>query len=646
MKIDPRQRCRFVPAFFAIAALMASADSSAGPFFFYRFTNIADTQPGFPYSSLSPLPSINSSARVAYTGRFSNSGGPGIEAVFSRRELGGIDVLADSATSGYSLFGIDTSINSLHLVSFSALKGHDPTVTVLLRGQGNSATPIISDASSDPNHLANFCGNQINNEGRVAFQARRSDGTHEISTQAEGVLNGVHRVIADEVSGFTNLGCAPSIAHDGTVAFTATYLGRRGIFTKDEYSTNTYTEIINNSSTYSGFGDIALNQFGGLAFTAFLQGGGRGVYRWQNGYVTTLMDTYHNPTGGAPVAVAMNESGVVTYELSRDANGSSIYRGPGSLFGRIVGFGSMLFNNRMVFAAHMSRDAINSTGQVVVGLVFFDGSTVIARGDPVNVLQDIVVAGGLVLTAASEGSVNVGTSLPTPPKGAVMTFDLTFLSLGGRLDVKFGDQVVQSIRASDVGVRKVVSVPLDPKLALGGLQFAFAGGKGAGAQIANVTIPGLSSRPLDAEALASWKIDESGKGVAQIVDVARYPVKTQLVKAATQDPKKPGITLVNATVFSDDGVDASTDLLLGTLRVGGTAPRATKDKMDCTVSDVNGDKLPDLTCAVELTDAALKAGTLSVESMTQSGWAIEGAGALGVRSVRVAAPGSMPRRTE
>ena len=632
MMMNPRQRCRYAPAILALAGLAASVDSSASPFFFYKFTNIADTQPGFPYRTLSPFPSINSSARIAYTGTFANSGGPAIEAVFSRRELGGVDVLADSATSGYWSFGLDTSINSLHLVSFFALQGHDPIATVILRGQGNSATPIISDADSDPNHLSLFCGNQINNEGRVAFRAQRSDGTHEIGTQAEGVLNGVHRVIADEVSGFTNLGCAPSIAHNGTVAFTATYLDRSGIFTKDEYSANTYTEIINNSSTYAGFGDIALNQFGGLAFTAFLQGGGQGVYRWQNGAVTTLMDTYHNPNG-RPVGVAMNESGAVTYALSRDANGSSVYRGPGSLFGRIVGIGSLLFNNRMVFAANMSRDAINSTGQVTVGLVFFDGSTVIARGDPVNTLQDILAVGGLVLAVATEGSVNVGTPLPTPPKGAVLTFDLTFLSLGGQLDVKFGDKVAQSIRAADVGVRKVVSVPLDPKLALSGLQLSFSGQKGAGAQIANLMIPGLSSRPLESEELAKWKIDESGKGVASIVDVARYPVKTQLTKAPTQDPKKPGITLVNATVFSDAGVDASADLMLNTLRIGGTAPRATKDKLDCTVSDVNGDKLPDLTCAVELTDAALKAGAVPVESMTQSGWAIEGSSVLGASRV-------------
>src|SRR5690242_9198053 len=194
----------------------------------------------------------------------------------------------------------------------------------------------------------------------------------------------------------------------------------------------------------------------------------------------------------------------------------------------------------MVFAAHISRDAINSTGQVVVSLVMFDGSTVIARGDPVNLLDTIHFTGSLVLTAAADGGAGAGTSLPTPPKGAAMTFDLTFLSLGSQVDVKLGGKVVQSIRAADVGVRKTVSVPLDPELARGGLQIALTGKKGASVQIAAVTIPGLSDKPLDADALAKWKPDSSQKGgVVSVTNVARYPVKVQLAKVTTATASTP-----------------------------------------------------------------------------------------------------------
>jgi hypothetical protein len=208
-----------------------------------------------------------------------------------------------------------------------------------------------------------------------------------------------------------------------------------------------------------------------------------------------------------------------------------------------------------------------------------------------------------------------------------MTFDLTFLSLGSQVDVQLGGKVVQSIRATDVGVRKAVSVPLDPALASGGLQIVLAGKKGASVQIAAVTIPGLSEKPLDSSALANWKVDDSRKGgVVSVTDVARYPVKVQLTKAGAG---ATGTTLVSATIFSDASVDASADLLLASLRIGGVAPRAAKSGPECKVSDVDGDKLVDLTCAVELPDAVLKAGTVSVEAMTQSGWAIEGANTLG-----------------
>jgi hypothetical protein len=220
-----------------------------------------------------------------------------------------------------------------------------------------------------------------------------------------------------------------------------------------------------------------------------------------------------------------------------------------------------------------------------------------------------------------------------------MTFDLTFLSLDSQVDVKLGDKVVQSIRASDIGVRKVVSVPLDPELARGGLQIALAGKEGASVQIAAVTIPGLSEKPLDADALANWKVDESRKGgVVSVTNVARYPVKVQLAKAGAGGAT--GTTLVSATIFSDEGVDASADLMLASLRIGGVAPRATKGGPECKPSDVNGDKLVDLTCAVEVPDVVLKAGTVPVEAMTQSGWAIEGASTLGATRLSLRASAS------
>lgn len=608
---------------FALTGLSTSADSNASAFFFYKFTPIADSLPGFPYSSLDPFPSINSSGRIAFSGTLTG----GVAGVFTRLGTGGVNTLATSDPQGFSDFGIETSINSLNMVSFSAIRIHnpDPIITTILRGEGNSSTKLLSDASSDPNHLTDFCGIQINNEGSVAFRAERSNGKHEIRAHGAGQLNGVFRIIAEEGSEFSDLHCAPSIAHDGTVAFGATRDFRRAIFTRTE--SGTLTRMIADTDGFTSFSDLALNQFGGLAFTASLAGfGGQGAFRLKDGFLSTLMTTNQPNPDGRPVAVSINESGTVAFGLSRDANGSSVHLGPNSVFGRIVGIGNLVFNGRLVRDAMIGGGAINSTGQVVVSLGFFDGSVVIARGDPVNLLNDIVFTGAMVLTAASDGGVDVGTNPPAPPKGAVLTFDLTFLSSGGQLDVKLGTKVVQSIRASEVGVRKVVSVPLDPALTKGGLQFSLSGKKGSGVQIGAVTVPGISSKPLSMEELASWKVDESRGGVASFTNTARYPAKIQLTKTGAQDPKT-GLTPVSAAVLSDEGVDASADLMLSTLRVAGIATKK------CTTGDVNGDKLKDLVCDVALTDAALKARTVSLEAMTQSGWGIEGAAAVGAAGV-------------
>lgn len=609
----------------AIGAIMASADSHAAGMFFYKFTPIADSGPGFPYTGIAPFPSINSSGRIAFGATLTG----GNEGVFTRLGTGPVETLLDAGTSGYSSFGLETSINSLSMVSFTALKTTSGGSTrSILRGQNFSATPLIAESSD----LSAFCGIQINNFGRVAFRAKRKDGTQEIRTQGEGVLTGVKRIIVHEgtgVSDYSQLGCAPSIAHDDTVAFTATRFGRRAIYSID--AAGVETRWIDNSSTFDFFNEIALNAQGGLAFTSSLQGGGEGVYHLNGGFLAKLMDTYGN-FEGRPVNVALNEHGTVVYERSREANGSSVYVGPGQVFGRIIGFGNLMFN-RMVHDVHISRGAINSTGQVAVQIQFFGGSTMVARGEPVRLIDTTHYTGGLVLSSETDGGVNVGTTFPTPPKDALLTFDLTFFSPDGQLDVTLGGKVVQSIAASEVGVRKLVSVPLDPELVKGGMQFVLQG-KGASAQVANVILPGLSSKPLDLEAFSNWKVDESGGGIADAVNVARYPVAVQVTKAAFQDPKKRGITLLNAAVLSDEGVDATADLVLSSLRLAGTAPRTRTDKAglgepDCIVTEVNGDKLNDLVCAVELTDAVIKSGALPLEALTQSGWSIEGAGAFG-----------------
>ena len=634
MNNDHRTRSRCSRSLAALAlsllGLGIAFDSDAGPFFFYKFTSVADSRDGFPYAALIGFPSINSSGRIAFPARLTG----GVEGVFTRLGTGGVNTLADTGAGPFNDFGIETSINSLNTVLFVGLKIADPVVTTLLRGEGNSATPLISTSDD----LFEFCGVQINIQGTAAFRATRGNGTHAILAQGAGPLTGVQRTIAEDTSEFSSLDCNPSIDFDGDVAFIAQLPnGTRGIFTRN-VNGGTLTQVVdNNNGPFASFDAVALNQSGGLAFTSSLQGSGRGLFRAREGAITQVADS----SSGDIAGFSINESGRVAYELSFGANGSAIFLGPGGLFGRLIGTGSVLFGRTVNFV-HIDRDALNSTGQIAVWILFTDGSSMIARGDPVRFPDFTLPTAALQLTTGSGSGVDVGTSLPTAPHHFNLSFDLTFLSPGGVLNVKLGDTVLKSIAATEPGVRRHVSIPIDMRAlakdrsvgATSSLRFALSGKPGLSAQIADVVIPGLLVDQMNAGALSRWRVDSSGGGSAAVVDTTRYPVKIRL-DAEKQKADKSGLSVVTVTVLSAEGFDASTDIDRSTLRLAGSAPRTKRDKAGaeqpaCETRDMNGDKLEDLMCEVEIKALGKpeRDTTLRLEGMTSFGLGIFGSDVL------------------
>lgn len=600
-----------------------SADASA--FFFYRFTPIADSQGGFPYEALFGFPAINGSGRVAFNARLTG----GVEGVFTRLGQGGINTLADSGEFNFG-FGISPSINSLHTVLFVGLKqGSDGIIETFLRGSGNSATPLVS--SSDDLH--SFCGTQINIEGTAVFRAERADGHKVIRAQGAGQLNGVFRTIAEEGSEFSALNCSPSIGADGTVAFVGTRNGRRGIFTRAK--NNQLTVIADDNGPFAGFGSLALNQQGGIAFVAVRQGFGLGLFRIKNGSFVTVNSFAPNIPGvGTPGGFSINESGQVAFESDFGASGSFVSLGPNSLFGRVIGTGSVIAG-RVVQFAHIDRDALNSVGQLVVFLIFTDGTSMIARGDPVRFPDTVVATGALqVATLAAGESVTVSTPITVPPAHLTLSFDLTSVTADGELTVKLGNKVLKSIPATDPGVRRRVSIPIDAraiakeeKLAhMAPLQFVFAGKSAASAQISDVTLPGVLLDRMDSPTLTRWRVDTSSGGSATVVSAARLPVKIRLSRA--QDPK-----VVKLVILSSKDFSAPADIERSSLRLAGLPVRkapdaAGKEQPACEVRDVNKDKVPDLVCEVELgsRETSKRGETLRLEAMTHHGWGVAGAG--------------------
>jgi hypothetical protein len=628
MSIEYTRRRRIATAFILTVVLVLSGRTvHAGPFFFYRFTVIADTKTGFPYQSVSGFPSINSSGRIAFRAILTG----GVEGIFTRLGTAGPNTLADTGSGEFSGFGLATSINSLNTVLFVALKiGPNETTEVLLRGEGNSATPLLTSSSN----LGNFCGTELNIQKVAALRARRGDGRNEI--RAHGPLTGTFRIIAVEGSEFASLGCAPSIDFDGTVAFTATRSGRRAIFTRN--TSNLLTEVINDTSTFAGFGAVALNRQGGLAFTASLQGGGRGLFRIKNGVLTRIADT--SSPGGDFEGFSINESGQVVFERSLGANGSAIFRGPGTLFGRLVGAGSVLFGRTVAFA-HVDRGSLNSTNQIAVWIIFTDGSEMIVRGDPVSFPDTVATTGALQLTTAMGKSVSIDTPIPVPPAHLTLSFEVTFLTAEGELSVRLGDAVIKSMPASQPGVPQRVSIPVDGR-AIGrdrpfeharALRFSLTGKAGATAQIADVAIPGLFADRFEADPLSRWRVDNSDGGSAAAVSTARLPIRIRVNQPGGQSP------YATVALLSTREFDATTDVDRQSLRLSGSPLKGSRglaapQQVACETRDVSGDKLNDLVCEIDAAVlATLKQRPLKLEAMTHHGWGI-----VGTEIPRAAAP--------
>lgn len=610
---------------FTAVALMFLTDvrpAHAGPFFFYKFTVVADSRGGFPYQNIVGFPSINSSGRIAFRAILTG----GVEGIFTRLGTAGPNTLADTGSGEFSGFGITTSINSLNTVLFVGLKiGPNETTEVLLRGEGNSSTPLLTSS----NNLRLFCGTEINIQKVAALRARRGDGRDEI--RAHGPLTGTFRIIAVEGSEFSSLGCGPSIDFDGNVAFTATRSGRRAIFTRAPPPSNLLTEVVNDNSLFAGFEGIALNRQGGLAFTASLQGSGRGLFRIKNSVLTRIADT--NSPGGDFEGFSINESGQVVFERSLGANGSAVFRGPGTLFGRLVGTGSVLFGRTVAFA-HVDRGGLNSTNQIAVWLIFTDGSQMIVRGDPVGFPDTVVTNGGLLLTTAMGKSVSVDTPLPAPQAHLTLSFEVTFLTADGELSVRLGESLLKSIAASEPGVPQRVSIPIDARALYKGrplnhmsaLQFNLTGKAGASAQIGDVAIPGLFADRMEADPLSRWRVDNSGGGSVAVVSTGRLPLRIRVNQPDAQSSGGYG----TVAVLSTKDFDATTDIERNSLRLSGSALRSSRDQagkehVACGTRDVNGDKLNDLVCEI---DAAVLAKQeqqpLRLEAMTPHGWGIVG----------------------
>ena len=154
--------------------------------------------------------------------------------------------------------------------------------------------------------------------------------------QGGEIVLGDYTIIASGSGPFTFLGI-PTINASNTVAFGGSLdIGGSGIFTGQGGETviGDYTTIADTSDPFAAFATNSafINDVGTVAFLAFPNTGGEGVFIGNGGPITTIADTSgpFSDFGGTFLGIAsINSASVVAFEADLDAGGSGIFTGSG-----------------------------------------------------------------------------------------------------------------------------------------------------------------------------------------------------------------------------------------------------------------------------------------------------------------------------
>ena len=631
--------------FFALAQPQALAQR-----FFYRFTIIADTEQGFPFSDSGALgfgyPCQNNENGIAFEGYLANS--LNTDGMFFSTGYGDYRDIVDTNSQQYTGFGPDCSINANGLVLFYGYQG---TPSLLLLGGVGTQTQTLLSPGGTYDQPTRF---QLNSQSKAVLLAARSDGSGFVVLTK--VAGGSENVVATTFKGspYASFG-AVSINSAGTVAFSATRRdGSEGIFT---VSANGITQVLADSGSgpVADFEDIDLNDKGSVAVDGVAQDGTPGVWRVDNtggGYppvITKITDA--NIVGAYYfTGVSINSSGQVAYAFLDGVMNPNIGFGSGglSVLSPIVVQPYSLILGRMVAAGFMTQDSLNDLGQIAVLIVFSASpstppSSVIARAEIVDAfpnpypLPPITEIG---LSTGTGSSAGVQTTVNLPPQLLELSFDATFMTNQGKLRVMLGDNLLKEVPASQRGVRQSFRIPINLRLKRGlttlpgpqELTFQLTGTPGTVVQIGKIRIPEAGLRWNPREKNSRWHFDTQGGGWGSVVDATHFPVE---IKVISQEPRESSTTVHAASVaiLSTKSFDATKDIERDTLHFAGMPVRSKRDAKgnehpQCSERDVNGDGHPDLVCEFEapatLAGGSTQKGNRRLEGMTPYGWSVEG----------------------
>jgi hypothetical protein len=634
-------------SFFAMTQSQALAQR-----FFYRFTSIADTEQGFPFSNLPGLgfgyPCQNSENRVAFEAQLANN--LNTDGIFSRVGLGGIDDIADTNSPPYGGFGTFCSINANGSVLFLGYEGNGNAPLLLLGGAGTKIQTILTTKNGTYDGISRF---ELNNQGKAVVLAHRADNSGDVILTK--VAGGSENTIATTFTGSPYTGfVSVSINSAGTVAFSATRPdSSEGIFIVSE---NGITQVLagSNSGSIAAFDDIDLNDKGSVAFDGTDANGTPGVWRIDNtdsGYSPVITKITDSSVVGAVdfTGVSINNSGQVAYSFLDYSESSYVGLGNGSKFsllGPIVVQPYTFVLGRFVADAFIIQDSLNDLGQLAVLIVFAGSpdtapSSMIALAQIVDTLPyPLVPVTEFALSTGTGSAAGVHTSLKLPLQLLELAFDATFLSKQGELKVTLGDKLLKTVPASARGVRRSIRIPINMRLndrptkipLPQELKFQVTGKPGTVVQVGNIRIPEAGLRWNPNRKNSRWHFDTQGGGWSGLVDATRFPVE---IKEISPEPRQRSMTAntVLVAVLSTKSFDATKDIERDSLHFAAAPVRSERDAKGkehprCSERDVNGDQRPDLVCEFEAPSTSpvgsAQKPSRRLEGMTPYGWFVEG----------------------
>jgi hypothetical protein len=264
--------------------------------------------------------------------------------------------------------GGNVDINDQDTVVFSQLEGSPRTGTptqAILTGNGGPLT-TITRTSDYPGIFGNIA---INNEGSVAFRGRAAT---RIFT-SDGVTQ---TTIADDSGSLRSFGDLLAINNKGTVAFDAFLeTGGRGIFTGNG---EVVTPIADTNGSFSQFDSFSLNDSDTIAFAASLDDGSGGIFTSNGGSLTPLVDT--SGAFSSLFSPAINNKGIVAFGAALDTGKSGIFTGSDPVADKVIAVGDQLFGSTVTSLGFFPK-GFNDAGQVAFFAELADGTRGIFRAD-------------------------------------------------------------------------------------------------------------------------------------------------------------------------------------------------------------------------------------------------------------------------